>query len=153
MSLLLSTGTLRFNVDPLNEYSDAEIMEAVALSNFLDTFHGRSSLSSTTPTCDVLNYTFTEAGSTLSQGQKALLSLARALLQRRSKVLLMDEISSAIDSASEEILFKVLHNHMTRNPDSVLIIISHSKAIDSIKSLCNKVIRFEDDNRVHLEDL
>lgn len=152
MSLLLSTGTLRFNVDPLNEYSDAEIMEAVALSNFLETFHGRSSLSSTTPTCDVLNYAFTEAGSTLSQGQRQLLSLARALLHQ-SKVLLMDEISSAIDSASEEILFKVLHNHMTRNPASVLIIISHSKAINSIKKLCNKVIRFEDDNRVYLEDL
>jgi ABC-type multidrug transport system fused ATPase/permease subunit len=90
-----------------------------------------------------------EAGSKLSQGQKQLLSLARALLHR-SKLILMDEVTSSIDSVSEALLFKVLHNHISRNPDAVLIIISHK--LDAIKRLCNKVIRFNDDN-VSLEDL
>ena len=146
---VIFTGSLRFNLDPLNDYTDDEIMEAVTLSKFLETFHNRSSLSSSSPTDDILSYMLVEAGCKLSQGQKQLLSLARALLHR-SKLILMDEVTSSIDSVSEALLFKVLHNHISRNPDAVLIIISHK--LDAIKSLCNKVIRFNDDN-VSLEDL
>ena len=146
---VIFTGSLRFNLDPLNEYTDDEIMEAVTLSSFLETFHGRSSLSSSSSSDDILSYILVEAGAKLSQGQKQLLSLARALLHQ-SKILLIDEVTSSIDSVSEALLFKVLANHISRNPDSVLIIISHK--LDAIKSLCNKVIKFNDD-KVFLEDL
>ena len=147
---MIFTGSLRFNLDPLSEYADDEIMEAVTLSSFLETFHGRSSLSSSSSSAeDILSYILVEAGAKLSQGQKQLLSLARALLHR-SKILLIDEVTSSIDSVSEALLFKVLANHINRNPDSVLIMISHK--LDAIKSLCNKVIKFNDD-KIFLEDL
>ena len=39
---------------------------------------------------------------------------------------------------------------MSRSPDSVLLIVSHK--LDGIKTLCNKVIKFND-GKVSLEDL
>jgi ABC-type multidrug transport system fused ATPase/permease subunit len=106
----------------------------------------------------VLDWKIENAGSMLSQGQRQLLSLARALLPlffdtnprnaNTSKVVLIDEATAAIDPAAEAALVAVLakyfagaegafgnSRYLTHSP--TLIMICHRK--DGIRRLCDKV--------------
>ncbi len=72
----------------------------------------------------------------LSGGQKQKVAIAMALLQK-PKVLLCDEISSALDKNSEEEIFKLLLK--IKNLQGVaMLVISHNLSL--IKNLCDKVL-------------
>merc|ERR1711976_160649 len=62
-----------------------------------------------------------EEGNNLSIGQRQVMCLARALL-KRSKILLLDEASSAIDVYTDDLVQKSLKNNFI---DCTLLTISH----------------------------
>ncbi len=63
-----------------------------------------------------------EAGSNLSGGQKQRISIARAFL-KNSKILLLDEVTSALDSKTSKNILKSI-NHLSKN--KTCIYISHN---------------------------
>ncbi|KAL8870822.1 MAG: hypothetical protein Q9174_003222, partial [Haloplaca sp. 1 TL-2023] len=95
---VLFAGTIRSNLDPFNEYTDAEIQTVLSklpLSSFAST-PGKRDYGTTTP----LSTAISPNGHNLSSGQRQLLCLARAMLARR-KIIVMDEATSSVDKAAD----------------------------------------------------
>lgn len=94
---VLLEGSLRFNLDPFGEHSDTEITSALA---DVDLGH----LCETPDALDAALET-----DKLSAGQKQLLCIARALMSR-SKFLMLDEATSAVDRETEDKIVKLVHD-------------------------------------------
>ena len=60
-----------------------------------------------------------ERGVTLSGGQRQRIAIARAII-RNSPILILDEPSSGLDAASEDLVFEAL-NRLTRNKTTIVI--------------------------------
>ena len=101
----LFTGTLREELDPTGEHSDAEIMAAIEVASAGDVFDGLE---------DGLNDEVTEKGRSFSGGQRQRLTLARAVLTE-AEVLVLIEPTSAVDAHTESRIATALRR--TRNTD------------------------------------
>ena len=75
-----------------------------------------------------------EAGNRLSGGQRAFLTLARALVSP-ARLLYLDEPTGAMDSETEKLFVERLSHALT--PDQTLLISTHRPALFSI---CNRLI-------------
>lgn len=105
---VLFPGSMRKNLDPLDEYSDAAC-ESV-LSKAAPSSYGWS-----------LSTNIEAGGKGLSQGQRQLVGLARAML-RRSAVLIMDEATASIDFETAQKIQEVLREEMK---GSTVVTIAH----------------------------
>ncbi|XP_006831305.1 PREDICTED: canalicular multispecific organic anion transporter 1 [Chrysochloris asiatica] len=100
---ILFSGSLRMNLDPFNSYSDEEIWKALELAH-LKSFVAGLQLG--------LNHEVTESGDNLSIGQRQLLCLGRALL-RKSKILIMDEATAAVDLETDHLIQKTIQQEFS----------------------------------------
>ncbi|KAK2630395.1 hypothetical protein QTJ16_001215 [Diplocarpon rosae] len=104
---VLFPGTVRQNLDPLEEYSDVEC------SSVLSQIASRHEWT--------LDTHIDTGGRNLSQGQRQLIGLARALL-RRSPIVIMDEATASIDRETATRIQRILREEMQ---ESTVVTIAH----------------------------
>lgn len=118
---VLFEGTLRQNLDPLQEFSDDEC--AAALHLVLEWAD--------------LSFVVESAGKNLSQGQRQLVGIGRALL-RRSPVVILDEATASVDGETLRRIQTLLEGEVK---ESTIIVISHHPDVigraDYVISLSN----------------
>ncbi|PBK67572.1 P-loop containing nucleoside triphosphate hydrolase protein [Armillaria solidipes] len=112
----LLSGTLRQNLDPFDQYDDATLNAALRAAGLFSLQSGMEEGRIT------LDSTIASGGGNLSVGQRQILALARALV-RGSKLLILDEATSAIDYKTDSIIQSSLRNEL--GPDITLITVAH----------------------------
>ncbi|UJR17739.1 hypothetical protein I4U23_004637 [Adineta vaga] len=97
-SPVLFSNTLRYNLDPFQQYTDQQLwnaLEAVQLKIKIENYPEK------------LNTQIAECGSNFSVGECQLICVARAIL-KPSKILLIDEATAHVDTRTDEMIQQIL---------------------------------------------
>lgn len=111
-SPVLFSGTLRKNLDPLDNHSDVElwqVLQEVKLSSLVESLEGQ------------LDFSLLERGENLSVGERQLICLARTLLQQ-NKIGILDEPTAHVDPNIKKTIWSTVREKLN---NSTVIIIAH----------------------------
>ncbi|XP_060812927.1 ATP-binding cassette sub-family C member Sur isoform X1 [Bombus pascuorum] len=126
--VIMFSGTIRENLDPLSEHEDRELWNALEVAQIKDIVASHP---------EGLNFEVKEGGENFSSGQLQLLCMARAIL-RKSSIVVLDEATSALDAVTEKNLLKAVSTTF-RNRTVIAIAHRVSALLD-----CDRVIVFHD---------
>jgi ABC-type multidrug transport system fused ATPase/permease subunit len=147
---VLLAGTIRYNLDPFQQYDDEwlqECLDRVGLCqpNEQDEKDNPDS-SSEGPSLN-LDSEVKENGSNISQGQRSLISIARALV-RRSKIVILDEATASIDGRADAKLQAMLNEVVG---DATVLTVAHR--LDTIVATCDKVVVMDNGRVVEFDTI
>ncbi|KAK8591646.1 hypothetical protein V6N13_031682 [Hibiscus sabdariffa] len=96
-------GTIRSNLDPLEEYTDQQIWEALDKCQLGDQVRRNE---------HKLDSTVSENGDNWSIGQRQLICMGRVLL-KKSKILILDEATASVDTATDNLIQTTLREQFS----------------------------------------
>ena len=129
--ILLIESNLKDNIDPLNIYTDKEILNII---NDLCLFKNITDENK-------LNFEIKENGKNLSSGEKKLICFARTII-KKNKIVILDDPTSGLDMQTKNIIYKNVKKYLK---DKTVIIITNQ---EELIKLCDKIVVVDNGNIV-----